>query len=101
MSWFRRDASYLPRFSEENFGKNLALVKRFEVAARKKGCTVGQLALARLMKQGEDVSPIPGTKRVGYLEGNVGAVDGVVSNEEEKEIRGWIEMTGVPGILGS
>lgn len=49
-----------PRFSEENFPKNLKLVEELKEVAGKKGCTVGQLTLAWLMRQGEDVIPIPG-----------------------------------------
>lgn len=51
---------HFPRFSEENFGTNLKLVEVFEQVAEKKGCKAGQVALAWLMKQGEDVVPIPG-----------------------------------------
>lgn len=69
---FRRDN---PRFQGENFQRNLDLVARVEELAREKGCTPGQLALAWLLAQGDDVVPIPGTKRVRYLEENVGAAD--------------------------
>jgi aryl-alcohol dehydrogenase-like predicted oxidoreductase len=63
-----------PRFQGENFDKNVALVARVEALARKKGCTPSQLALAWVLAQGEDVVPIPGTKRRRYLEENVGAL---------------------------
>jgi aryl-alcohol dehydrogenase-like predicted oxidoreductase len=63
-----------PRFQGENFQKNLDLVTRIEAIARKKNCTASQLALAWVLAQGEDVVPIPGTKRIKYLEENAGAL---------------------------
>lgn len=63
-----------PRFQGDNFGKNLALVKRIEEIAAAKRCTSSQLALAWVLAQGNDIVPIPGTKRRTYLEQNVGAV---------------------------
>ena len=62
-----------PRFQDENFRKNLALVDRIRAIAREKGCTPAQLALAWLLAQGDDIVPIPGTKRRERLEENVGA----------------------------
>ena len=62
-----------PRFQGANFTKNLDLVARVEQVAREKGCTPSQLALAWLLAQGEDIVPIPGTKRRRYLEENIGA----------------------------
>jgi aryl-alcohol dehydrogenase-like predicted oxidoreductase len=62
-----------PRFQGENFQRNLALVEEVRRLAADKGCTAGQLALAWVMSRGEDVVPIPGTKRVAYLEENAGA----------------------------
>ena len=67
---FRRNH---PRFQGENFDRNLELVAAVKKLAADKGCTAGQLALAWTMAQGEDVVPIPGTKRVSYLEENAGA----------------------------
>jgi aryl-alcohol dehydrogenase-like predicted oxidoreductase len=64
-----------PRFQGENFRKNLELVAVVESIAREKGVTASQLALAWLLAQGDDVVPIPGTKRRGYLEENARAVD--------------------------
>lgn len=64
-----------PRFVGENFQKNLQLVGAIEELARSKGCTPAQLALAWVLAQGEDLAPIPGTKRVKYLEENLGALD--------------------------
>ncbi|MGC2890521.1 MAG: aldo/keto reductase [Candidatus Acidiferrum sp.] len=64
-----------PRFQGENFQKNLDLVARVESIAKEKHCTPGQLALAWLLAQGEDIIPIPGTKRRKYLEENFGALN--------------------------
>jgi aryl-alcohol dehydrogenase-like predicted oxidoreductase len=62
-----------PRFQGDNFARNLELVDRVREIADEKGVTAGQLALAWVLAQGDDVVPIPGTKRVAYLEENVGA----------------------------
>jgi aryl-alcohol dehydrogenase-like predicted oxidoreductase len=64
-----------PRFQGENFGRNLDLVQRVGEIAREKHCSPAQLALAWVLAQGEDIVPIPGTKRRRYLQENVGAVD--------------------------
>ena len=69
---YRRNS---PRFQGENFQKNLDLVRRVEEIAREKKCTPSQLALAWVLAQGEDIVPIPGTKRRKYLEENVAALD--------------------------
>jgi aryl-alcohol dehydrogenase-like predicted oxidoreductase len=66
---------FSPRFQGENFQKNLDLVKRVEEIAREKKCQPSQLALAWVLAQGDDVVPIPGTKRRKYLEENAAAVD--------------------------
>ncbi|HYK51657.1 MAG TPA: aldo/keto reductase [Terriglobales bacterium] len=66
---------FSPRFQGENFQKNLDLVKQVELMAREKNCQPAQLALAWVLAQGDDVVPIPGTKRRKYLEENVGAVE--------------------------
>jgi len=65
---------FSPRFQGENFQKNLDLVKQVELMAREKDCAPSQLALAWVLAQGDDVVPIPGTKRREYLEENVGAL---------------------------
>ena len=62
-----------PRFQGENFQKNLDVVRKIEQLAAKKGCTSSQLALAWVLAQGDDLAPIPGTKRVNYLEENAAA----------------------------
>jgi aryl-alcohol dehydrogenase-like predicted oxidoreductase len=64
-----------PRFQEENFEKNLFIVNAVEDVARRLGVTAAQVALAWVLHQGDDVVPIPGTKRIGYLEENVAAVE--------------------------
>ena len=64
-----------PRFQGDNFARNIALVTRIERLARAKGCTPSQLALAWVLAQGDDIVPIPGTKRVRYLEENAAAAD--------------------------
>jgi len=64
-----------PRFQGENFQRNLDLVKRVEEIAREKKCTLAQLALAWVLAQGDDIVPIPGTKRRRYLQENVGALN--------------------------
>jgi aryl-alcohol dehydrogenase-like predicted oxidoreductase len=76
---FRRNS---PRFQGENFQKNLEQVKRIETIAAEKHCTPAQLALAWVLAQGEDVVPIPGTKRRKYLEENLGALNVSLSQAE-------------------
>ncbi|HET9095218.1 MAG TPA: aldo/keto reductase [Candidatus Baltobacteraceae bacterium] len=68
-----------PRFQGENFERNLQLVDVVEQIAREKGMTPSQVALAWLLAQGEDIVPIPGTKRREYLEENLGALDAALS----------------------
>lgn len=69
-----RATAYFPRFQGDNLAANLTLVERITTFATTLGCTPGQLALAWVLAQGDDVAPIPGTKRVHYLEENVGAL---------------------------
>jgi len=71
-----------PRFQGENFYKNLQMVERVTEIAVSKGVTPGQLALAWLLAQGDDIVPIPGTKRRAYLEENVAAADITLTPEE-------------------
>jgi aryl-alcohol dehydrogenase-like predicted oxidoreductase len=66
---------FAPRFQGENFQKNLELVERIRQIAAEKRCTPAQLALAWVLKQGDDVVPIPGTKRRKYLDDNLGALE--------------------------
>ncbi|MER7245072.1 aldo/keto reductase [Kribbella sp. NPDC000426] len=72
----------LPRFQGENFQRNLDLVAQVQALAATKGVTPGQLALAWLLAQGNDVVPIPGTKRRTYLAENLGALDVSLSADE-------------------
>jgi aryl-alcohol dehydrogenase-like predicted oxidoreductase len=76
---FRRNS---PRFQGEAFSKNLDLVAAIEAMAAERGCTPAQLALAWVLAQGEDIVPIPGTKRRTYLEDNLGALDITLSEAD-------------------
>jgi aryl-alcohol dehydrogenase-like predicted oxidoreductase len=75
-----------PRFQGENFQRNLDLVHKVEEIAKEKGCRPSQLALAWVLAQGEDIVPIPGTKRRKYLEENVGALNVKLTNEDLRRI---------------
>jgi aryl-alcohol dehydrogenase-like predicted oxidoreductase len=75
-----------PRFQGENFQKNLELVAKVEEIASEKGVTPSQLALAWVLAQGDDIVPIPGTKRVKYLEENVGAVDVQLTEDDLRRL---------------
>lgn len=75
-----------PRFQGENFERNLDLVRVVEQIAGEKGVTASQIGLAWLLAQGEDIVPIPGTKRRKYLEENLGALDVVLSKDELRRI---------------
>jgi aryl-alcohol dehydrogenase-like predicted oxidoreductase len=76
---FRRNH---PRFTGENFARNLELVDRVRELAASKGATPSQLAIAWVLAQGDDVVPIPGTKRRSYLEENLGALDVELTSED-------------------
>jgi aryl-alcohol dehydrogenase-like predicted oxidoreductase len=80
---YRRNS---PRFQGENFQKNLDLVRRVEEMAKQKGCKPSQLALAWVLAQGDDIVPIPGTKRRKYLEENVGAINIQLTPEDLRRI---------------
>jgi aryl-alcohol dehydrogenase-like predicted oxidoreductase len=80
---YRRNS---PRFQGENFQKNLDLVRRVEEMAREKGCKPSQLALAWVLAQGDEVVPIPGTKRRKYLEENAGALQVKLSKQDLRRI---------------
>ncbi|HXJ05425.1 MAG TPA: aldo/keto reductase [Candidatus Acidoferrum sp.] len=77
---------FSPRFQGDNFQKNLDLVARVEFIAKEKRCTPGQLALAWLLAQGDDIIPIPGTKRRQYLEENFGALRVELSADDLRRI---------------
>ena len=80
---YRRNS---PRFQGENFQKNLDLVRRIEEIAAQKRCTPSQLALAWVLAQGEDIVPIPGTKRRKYLDENAAAADILLTAEDLRRI---------------
>jgi len=75
-----------PRFQGENFVRNRKIVDQVEAIAAEKGVTAGQVALAWLLHQGDDIVPIPGTKRVKYLEENVAAVDVRLTEEDLRRL---------------
>jgi len=83
-----------PRFQGENFSRNLALVEHLTALAAAKGCTAAQLALAWLLSRGDDIVPIPGTKRRRYLEENLAALQVALSPQELADI----EAIAPPGI---
>jgi aryl-alcohol dehydrogenase-like predicted oxidoreductase len=78
---------FSPRFQGENFQKNLDLVKEVEEMAREKQCKPSQLALAWVLAQGDDIVPIPGTKRRKYLEENAASVDVKLTSEDLRRLR--------------
>jgi aryl-alcohol dehydrogenase-like predicted oxidoreductase len=90
-------AGRFPRFSEENFRQNLELAERVREVAAEKGATPGQLALAWLLHQGEDIVPIPGTKRRQYLEENAGAADVTLTDEDLRRIEEAIPRGSAAG----
>ena len=86
-----------PRFQGQNFQRNLDLVKKVKDLADAKGCTPAQLALAWVLAQGEDIVPIPGTKRRKYLEENVGALDVILTPEDLAELDRILPPGGASG----
>jgi aryl-alcohol dehydrogenase-like predicted oxidoreductase len=91
---FRR---YLPRFTKENFSKNLKLVDQLSEMAQKKGVTPTQLVLAWLMQQGQDIFPIPGTTKLERVKENLASSDVKLTKDEEQEIRAACEAAEVSG----
>jgi aryl-alcohol dehydrogenase-like predicted oxidoreductase len=91
---FRRHS---PRFQGENFQHNLDLVKRVEKIAQEKKCTPSQLALAWVMAQGEDIIPIPGTKRRKYLEENLASLDIVLTIDDLDRINELVPRGAASG----
>ena len=85
------------RFSEENFPKNLELVKQINALAQKKGATSSEFVLAWVLAQGNDIFVIPGTKRVKYLEQNVKGGQLQLSDNDVEEMRKFLEATTVSG----
>ncbi|KAL4786598.1 NADP-dependent oxidoreductase domain-containing protein [Aspergillus varians] len=89
--------TFMPRYSEENFWKNLEAVDNLKQLATAKGCTVSQLTLAWLLAQGDDIFPIPGTTRPSALVENVDSLNVELTAEEEKKFRSIIEAAEVYG----
>lgn len=79
--------SLYPRFTGDNLDANMAVVDQFKALAERKGCTPAQLAIAWVLGQGLDVLPIPGTKKIKYLEDNVAAASIELADAEEAQIR--------------
>ena len=90
-------ATRYPRFMGEARDANLTLVQALVDLAGEKGCTAGQLALAWVLAQGSDIVPIPGTKRVRYLEENTGALEVVLSAEDLATIEAAVPAGAVVG----
>jgi len=90
----RRD---MPRFQGENFERNIRLVDALRAIAERRHVTPAQLALAWVLAQGEDIIPIPGTKRRKYLEENAAAVDVVLNSAELAEINAAFPASAVAG----
>jgi aryl-alcohol dehydrogenase-like predicted oxidoreductase len=86
-----------PRFQGDNFARNLALVDAVTAMAQAKGITPGQLALAWVLAQGEDLVPIPGTKRLAFLEENLGALQVQLSPDELARIDAIFPADAVAG----
>ncbi|KAL3470763.1 NADP-dependent oxidoreductase domain-containing protein [Aspergillus californicus] len=87
----------MPRFLPGNREQNVKAVRQFRELAEKKGCSVSQLAIAWLLKQGDDVFPIPGTKRLKYLEENWAALSISLTKEEDAEIQAFGEEVRIAG----
>jgi aryl-alcohol dehydrogenase-like predicted oxidoreductase len=92
-----RRSSYFPRFQGEALETNLRLVEQVTALARDKGCTPSQLALAWVLAQGDDIVPIPGTKRVKYLEENVAAAAVQLSAEDLAALERAVPRDAVAG----
>lgn len=86
-----------PRFQDGNLDANLALVEAVKRLAAAKGCTPGQVALAWLLAQGPDILPIPGTKRITYLEENVGGASAALGADEAAALSGALPRGAAAG----
>ncbi|KAH8649725.1 NADP-dependent oxidoreductase domain-containing protein [Tricladium varicosporioides] len=89
--------TFFPRLKGENRDANAKVVNQFKTLADKKGCSISQLAIAWLLKQGEDIIPIPGTKKIKYLEENWESLDVHLTDVEEIEIRKFVESAELVG----
>jgi aryl-alcohol dehydrogenase-like predicted oxidoreductase len=94
-----KDARFqrMPRFADENFDQNQELVQRVKTIADRKGVKPGQLALAWVLAKGDDLVPIPGTKRRKYLEENAGAADIHLTSKEVQELEAAVPQSQVAG----
>jgi aryl-alcohol dehydrogenase-like predicted oxidoreductase len=88
---------FSPRFQGDNFSKNLELVSQVQAIAREKGCSPSQLALAWVLAQGTDIVPIPGTKRLRYLEENLAAVSVSLSASDLARIGAVLPLGAASG----
>jgi aryl-alcohol dehydrogenase-like predicted oxidoreductase len=88
---------FLPRFSPENFPKNLRIVNAIERIAKPKGVSVSALALGWLLAQGNDIIPIPGTTKPKNLDTNIQALSVTLTPGEVKQIRDLVEAAGISG----
>jgi aryl-alcohol dehydrogenase-like predicted oxidoreductase len=90
-------ATRYPRFADGAFDRNLVLVERVRAIAQRKGVKAGQLALAWILSKGDDIVPIPGTKRTKYLEENAAATDVKLSRNEIAELETAVPLSEVAG----
>ncbi|KAJ2245159.1 hypothetical protein GGI13_005944 [Coemansia sp. RSA 455] len=86
-----------PRFKPEHFASNLKLVDAFEDLTKRRGCKPGQMALAWLLAQDENLVVIPGTKRIKYLDENLGAGQITLTEEENRKLRGFVNAANIQG----
>ena len=89
---------FSPRFQGENFNKNLELVKQIEKMALEKSCTPSQIALAWVLSKGDYIFPIPGTKRIKFLEENAAAINIKLSAEERQQIEEIFPLNAAAGL---
>jgi aryl-alcohol dehydrogenase-like predicted oxidoreductase len=92
-----RVTGWFPRFEGEALDANLALIDKVKQLAAEHGCTPGQLALAWVLAQGDNVVPIPGTKRVSYLEENIGAAEVELTDHDIKALQDAVPREAVVG----
>ena len=92
-----RRSGRFPRFEGENFDRNLALANEVKKIAEEKGCTPAQLALAWVLAQGEDIVPIPGTRRRHHLEDNIGSLEVNLSSEDLDRLAAVVRPDAVAG----
>ena len=87
----------MPRFQGDNFAANTGLVGELSVIAETRGCTPGQLSLAWLLAQGDYIAPIPGTKRVKYLEENAAAAELQLTAEDVEKLAALFAASYIAG----